>query len=539
MPIQAETLHHSAHQPPRFRWSWLLALLFVLKALYMGFYVTPPGDIPDESGHYAYARDIARGDIFPIMSKAMIPNNLWFDTGEPQGYLRDNYITQHPPLYYVIAAIPLKITQLFTSDRWFQIRATRTVSAVSLGVLFLALFWTLVDAGISRERSLLLASTLGFIPMVSHLASGITNDIFLFMLCALATRHLVRFVKTQNIRDAYLCAVWLTLAGGTKMTAWVLIAGFVGIMVYELQRPLKSWLVHAAGLTLTALVLPIWWMARNFVHFGNPLKVNLLNIPPKAPDYTLLEYVQNQPFFDWMLVHFYGLIGFSGYCQTPELRHLCAGVRVTRISSQPYEFMVMVLLTITVLFLAHTFLRYRQLAKPVVTALPARSLQQWVANLFKGAAFRTWLLGGLLVAGVGPFLVAELHLYHEPGWVAELARTMMVAAALLGVLGLGVVLLDADPDERLMYYAMVLFLGFGLLILIQGHKAYVLLAELRGVQGRYFYPFLPLMLAAMALLLQRFRVPTVVYLWVVLAMAWGELHAYVTQVIPFFEYVKI
>jgi len=539
MPPQTAPAPSPEKRLVRIRWSWLLAVLFVLKALYMGFYVTPPGDIPDESGHYAYARDIARGDIFPLMNKAMIPNNLWFDTGESTTFIRDNYITQHPPLYYALAAIPLKVTQLFTDERWYQIRATRTVSAVSMGLLFLALFWTLVDAGISRERSLLLASTLGFIPMVSHLASGITNDIFLFMLCAMATRHLVRFVKTQNIRDAYLCAMWLTLAGGTKMTAWVLIAGFVGIMVYELRRPLKSWLVHSVGISLLALALPIWWMVRNFVHFGNPMKVNLLNIPPRAPDYTMLDYVQNQPFFDWMLVHFYGLIGFSGYCQTPELAHLCAGVRSTRISSQPYDFLVLVLLTITVLFLAHTLLRYRHLARPVEAARPVRSLQQWVASALGGGGVRSMLLSALLVFGVGLFVFAELHLHHEPGWVAELARTMMVAAGLLGILGLGVVLLDADPDERLMYYAMVLFLGFGLLILMQGLKAYVLLAELRGVQGRYFYPFMPLLLVALALLLQRFRIPTVVYLWVVVALAWGELHAYVTQVIPFFEYVKI
>jgi hypothetical protein len=522
-----------------FRWSWVLAGLFALKALYMAFYVTPPGDIPDESGHYAYARDIAKGDLFPLMGTATIPNNLWFKTEGAGPPPRENYITQHPPLYYAIAAIPLKITQLVTDERWYQIRATRTISALSLGVLFLALFWTLVDAGISQQRSLLLASVLGFIPMVSHLASGITNDIFLFMLCALATRHLVRFVRTQNIRDAYLCALWLTLAGGTKMTAWVLIAGFVGIMVYELRRPLKSWLMHAIGITMTALLLPIWWMARNFVHFGNPMKVNLLNTPPKAPDYTLLEYLQNQPYFDWMLVHFYGLIGFSGYCQTPELVHLCAGVRSTRISSQPYDFMVLVLLTITVLFLAHTLLRYRSLAQPIGTSSQPGSLQEWAASSIRSGGARTLVLGGLLFVGVGLFALAELHIHHEPGWVAELARTMMVGAALVGILGLGVLLLDSDPEERLMYYAMALFLGFGLLILLQGLKAYVLLAELRGVQGRYFYPFIPLLLVALALLLQRFRVPTVVYLWVVMALAWGELHAYVTQVIPFFEYVKL
>ncbi|MDR7148313.1 hypothetical protein J2W49_000241 [Hydrogenophaga palleronii] len=522
-----------------FRWSWIFAVLLSLKALYMAFYVTPPGDIPDESGHYAYVRDIAAGEIFPLMHKAMIPNNLWMDTGEPQAYVRDNYIAQHPPLYYAVAAIPLKATQLFTAERWYQIRAARTVSALSLGLLFLALFWTLVDAGISRSHALLLASTLGFIPMVSHLASGITNDIFLFMLCALATRHLVRFVKTQTIRDAYLCAVWLALAGATKMTAWILIAGFVGIMIYELRRPLKAWLLHAAGITGIALILPAWWMARNYVHFGNPLKINVVNVPPRLPDYTLLEYLQNQPFFDWMLVHFYGLIGFSGYCQTPELRHLCTSVRSTRISSQPYDFMVLVLLTITVLLLAHTFLRYRRLAKPVASAQPAASLQQWVANSVRHGGARTALLGALLIVGVSVFTVAEINIHHEPGWVAELARTMMVAVGLVGILGLGIVLLDTDTDERLLYYAMVLFLGFGLMILVQGHKAYALLAEMRGVQGRYFYPFLPFMLVALALLLQRFKVPTVMYLWVVIALAWGELHAYVTQVIPFFEYVKI
>lgn len=530
---------NSAKRSVPLRWSWVIAVLLTLKALYMGFYVTPPGDIPDESGHYAYARDIARGEFFPLMNEALIPDNLWLDTGRPRGYLRDNYITQHPPLYYLVAAVPLKVTQWFTDERWYQIRATRTVSAVSLGLLFLALFWTLRDAGISPPRSLLLASTIGFIPMVSHLASGITNDIFLFMLCALATRHLVRFVRAQTLRDAYLCALWLTLAGGTKMTAWVLIAGFVGILVYELRGSLKSWLMHAVGITITALILPIWWMARNVIHFGNPLKVNLVNTPPKALDYTLLEYVQNQPYFDWMLVHFYGLIGFSGYCQTPELLHLCTGVRSTRISSQPYEFMVVVLTVVTVMFLAYTLWKYRRLAQPE-TGLPAPgSMREWTQAALRSGALRTLVLGVLLSAGAAIFAFAEVVVYHEPGWAAEVARTMMVAAGLVGFLGLGIVLLDPNADERLMYYAMVLFLGFGMMILLQGLKAYQLLAELRGVQGRYFYPFLPLMVVALGLLLQRMKVPTVVLLWVVLIMAWGELHAYVTQVIPFFEKIRI
>lgn len=539
MFIQAETSHSSAHRLPKFRWSWLLALLFACKALYMGFYVTPPGDIPDESGHYAYAKDIANGDLFPRMYEAKIPHDLWMDTGFTSEVLRENYITQHPPLYYSLVAIPLKITQLFTDDRWYHIRAARTISAISLGLLVLVVFKTLMDAGIGAPRSILLASTLGFIPMVSHLASGITNDIFLFLLCALATRYLVRFVRHHSLRDAYVCAIWLTLAGGTKMTAWVLIAGFVGILVYELRGPIRRWFAHAVGLTATALVLPVWWMARNIFHFGDALEMNVLKTPPKMPDYTLLEYIQNQPYFDWMLVHFYGLIGFSGYCQTPSLLSFCAGVKSTRISSQPYEFMVVVLFILTVAFVLYTFQRLRVLTTATPPHGPPASMQQWVAQHLHGRSLRTTLLGSLLVAAVGVFAFIVFHAHQEPGWVAEIAKVMMVAASLIGILGLGVVLLESDPDERLMYYAMILFMGFGWMILLQGLKAYVLLGEMRGVQGRYFYPFLTLMTVAVALLLKRLKLPTVVYVWIVLVLAWGEFHAYTTQVIPFFERVKI
>jgi hypothetical protein len=514
--------------------------MFALKALYMAFFLTPPSDIPDESGHYAYVRDIAGGEIFPRMQSALIPDNLWFDTGRPQGYLRENYITQHPPLYYALAAIPLKITQQFTDERWYQIRSARIVSALSLGLLVLVMFHTLVEAGIVRAQALLMSSILGVIPMISHLASGITNDIFLFLMCALATRNLVRFVKHQVLRDAYLCALWLTLAGGTKMTAWVLIAGVIGILLFELRRPLKTWFLHAAGIAATALILPAWWMARNFIHYGNPLKISVTSAPPRLPDYTVLEYLQNQPYFDWMLVHFYGLIGFSGYCQTPALMAECSGVRSTRISSQPYDFLVIVLTVITVMYLIHTFRRMRALAAPATQGSgEVGSLQQWLAGMLRGRAARTSLLGLLLTVGVGMFAFAEYHAFHEPGWIAEIARTMMLGTALVGILGLGVVLLDTDPEERLIYYAMALFLGFGIMILKQGHTAYVLLAEMRGVQGRYFYPFLPLLMVSAALLLQRFKVPTVLYLWVALALAWGELHAFVTQVIPFYEFVKI
>jgi len=115
---------------------WLF-LLVTLKSIFLGSFVIPPADIPDESGHYAYVKDIAHGNIFPLLGQATIPNDLWMDPVDkrPSPLPRTNYIVQHPPLYYAIAAIPYKIASLITDDRWYHIRATRLVSALCLGLL--------------------------------------------------------------------------------------------------------------------------------------------------------------------------------------------------------------------------------------------------------------------------------------------------------------------------------------------------------------------------------------------------------------------
>ena len=66
-------------------------------------------------------------------------------------------------------------------------------------------------------------------------------------------------MRQQQIADAYRCAIWLTLAGGTKMTAWPLIGIFVIIMVYEMRQPVRRWLMHSVALGTTAMLLPAWW----------------------------------------------------------------------------------------------------------------------------------------------------------------------------------------------------------------------------------------------------------------------------------------
>lgn len=519
----------------------MVAALVTFQALYLAYFVTPPGDIPDESGHFSYVRDIGNGKFFPLMGEATIPNNLWFNAAEDDPVLsriRPNYITQHPPLYYMVAAIPYYASTQLTDDRWHQIRAARTVSAVSLGLLVLTLFGTMRDLGVNPAGALLLATSVSLIPTISHLASGITNDIFLFFLCAVATRFLVRFILQQETKAAYACATLLTLAGATKMTAWPLILGILFVMLFEMRQPPKRWFAHSFGLSVIALSLPLWWAGRNIYHFGNPFAVHVVSNQPLFLNYTILDYLKSQPFFDWMVTHSYGLIGFAGYCQTPETLSQCMGVKSTRVAHQGFEFVLWSLAIMATLLLAYTVWHYIRQYRTRTAWHGPGSVQMIIASVLKPGWSRGALLAVTAAVGAGLFYWSLIHVHRE-GDMAWIINPVFLSACLIAWLGVGIAVFDNDPKRRLIYYGLALFFCYGLLIIYQSHKAYILVAELRGVQGRYFYPFLPLLVVSMGLVLERLRLPVVLLLWMTMGIAWSNMHTYIVQLIPFFEQVRI
>lgn len=521
---------------------WLF-LLVTLKSIYLGFFVIPPADIPDESGHYAYVKDIARGNIFPILGQATIPNDLWMDpvNKDTGPSTRTNYIVQHPPLYYVIAAIPYKITSLFTDDRWYQIRATRLVSALCLGLLVMVIFRTLLDLRIEPAKAVLLAMSVAFIPTLTNLSAGITNDVFLALISAVATRHFIRYLLDHRLRDAYLCALWLTVAGATKMTSWIMIAAMVAILLFELRLPWRRWLLHAPLISLVSVLAPLWWMGRNVYHFGNPFYIGITDsIKAALPQLTVEQFIQMDSFFYPILVSFYGLFGFSGYCQTPTLAHLCIGTRLTHITDYPFLYFALVILALALAFLWLTAVHGRQLAKLPAPLRPAATLQEWVAMKISNRTLRVLLILSAAVAGTAVYVWVWPQLHLAEGLREEpLINTILLIPLILGPTALVLAVLNQEPSDRLVHYGVLVFVFFGLIFLTQVFKAYVLVAQMRGIQGRYFYPYVPLLLASSALVLEKLRVPPHAYLWTVIGLAVAEIYSYAQKVIPFLEAVKI
>lgn len=527
--------------------SWaarLTAVLFACLAMYLAAFVTPYGDIPDESGHYAYVVDMTKGRPLPLLGKAEIHVNLWRDVDGAVDSHRKNYIVQHPPLYYGVAAIPYAVLKKFTSDkRWLPL-GPRLVSALSLGFLVLTLFAILRELGVQEGGAIAGASLVGFVPTVTHLASGITNDIFLALISALATLYLVRFLLHERLRDAYLCALWLTLAGATKMTAWILIVAFVGILLYEMRRPWKQWLLHAAGIGLLAMAAPLWWMRRNYYHFKDPFFVYGSHFSPKFPDYSLWDYLTQINFTELMMYHFYGFIGFSGYCQTPatleRVKSLCQGVRVMRVEGLSYQLFAALALTSALILAVALLIRaVRQSAGSPAPVTGPASIQSALAARLGPPAVRTTFTVLLMVIGLAGGVYA-MRLSAKTEWsstVLPLSAAFTVMWA--GVVGIAPSLWGRDARDRILGYGPLLLLLFTALLFQKGQQSMVLTGQPHGIQGRYLLPFVPLLLASFAVATRSWRLQPALFWGLCVGMAWAFLNAYTNVIIPFFQTVRV
>ena len=58
---------------------------------------------------------------------------------------------------------------------------------------------------------------------------------------------------------------WLACAGATKMTAWILIAAYMGILLFEMRKRGLLWIGHALAVSLLSVSTALWWMRSHSV----------------------------------------------------------------------------------------------------------------------------------------------------------------------------------------------------------------------------------------------------------------------------------
>ncbi|MDD2466580.1 MAG: glycosyltransferase family 39 protein [Desulfobulbus sp.] len=508
----------------------LLALIFTLKALYLAFFVTPLWDIPDETGHFSYVRDLAEGRGLPLLGKAMIKADVMAHVSHNQNAKPvANWIAQHPPIYYLIAAVPLKIGMAATSEPELLFRLPRLVAAISGGLLLLVLFRTMRTLGLDNYRAAALAAAIGFIPMVSHLASGTNHDVTLFLFSALVVHFLARFLLHRQLSDAYWCAAWMTLAAGTKMTAWVVILPLLAVFTFEIKGHVKHRLRHICGITAAMAIIPAVWMTRNFIYFHDPMYTAATNKIDQSINkslYNFIEYILSNSITERLTLHFYGLFGWVGTGR--------GKVVIMPIHGLPYSFFSLVLVaSVLLVTFWSSLIIYRGMpgfSRVVSLNLPNQARREGGQSIFI-KFFSPRVL--LFVISAGTLIFFEN--YHSGDNLMISARILSaVLLVFIGLLGPCALRNTHETLDRLMLYSIVFFSFFSLVLLWTLYGIFLKDGWAHALHGRYLYPIVPFILVALGVAIQRLRIPGIVLIFFVTGLATMELEAFLLQVFPFY-----
>lgn len=458
-------------QGPRHLGRYLLFLgctLFLQFAV-IAFTITPLWDTPDEVGHMSYVIDLSKGDL-PELGPSQIDSEV-LDSWRPdlQSRQQRNWIAQHPPLYYMVAAVMYSGARAAGLGFEDRVRATRLTtaafSAAAIVVLILALGEATARPLLAVATGLALAAT----PMYWHMASGVSHDSATLFFSAFALLCLVRFLQRDKLRWAILAGVAMGACALVKATGLVvLVALCAGTCYWILRRP-WSFPRRLAAIACTALAfgaLPTLWSGFNLLRYGVAFPdVRMLTPPdPDVPVEDFWTYVTTHPVWQHTLINFYGLFGWQGRGAT---------------GNSWFQMSVGALKLFSI---------------PLVTSL-VFSISRGSSDFPRRVDARDMIPLGLL-AGAAWFAV----LAHPATYVP------MLCISILGVFLLQVVrnlpALAADHAQRyLQLLAAATFVFFSLVFVVKLWSIFN--GQMRATHGRYFYPALPFALLALAMEMPR------------------------------------
>ncbi|MBL9025340.1 MAG: hypothetical protein JNL21_24310 [Myxococcales bacterium] len=258
------------------------ALLMVLSNATAHMLMLPPYHAVDEGRHLGYAVALADGHIPHVLDK-IDPSVLKLKDIKGTNI---QAAAAHPPLYHAIVAFPVK--KLSAADHAaVAVRFARSVSII-FGLASVLMIWRLVRTLLPTRTDILaiVLGALGCLPIFTFAVSVAYNDSLAMLgvtgaLAATAAASVQGFKRRLWIE----CAIWMAVAGSTRMTAflatmpvalaWWVIAAKRSDAASRVRRHLAGALV-GGGLFFTTALACGWFYVRNVVLYGDPTAATAL-----------------------------------------------------------------------------------------------------------------------------------------------------------------------------------------------------------------------------------------------------------------------
>jgi hypothetical protein len=259
----------------------------------------------DFGGHWVYARYIAdKGALPPLVLSAE---------------------TYHPPLYYLLAALPLEMSPAVGSLGWM---------AALLGIGRLIVVWIGLERWLpeSRLARVVALFTAAVLPVGVQLDGMVTNETLSMLLCALAFVALpaaVESARVGRVKPSAWLALWIGLALITKISASALILALIPAVALEIWRSPEPWRQalrvrwkpFAVGAAIV-VALSGWFFVRNQILYGRPAPTGYEGIlAPNQVPYNKIPYLSRRAsdfYWQWDSAIFTHPYVPSGYRPRPR-----------------------------------------------------------------------------------------------------------------------------------------------------------------------------------------------------------------------------
>jgi len=254
-------------------------LAFVMLAM-LYVYATPTYRPPDEASHVAYARELGHGRLPTLetpLSSGGDPRLRRLLSGRDAQH-RTIWTANHPPLYYALAAVPLRIGSA-TAHPTGGVQAARLLS-VGWSALGLAVLAFLVLQLAPGQPQLAVAATglVALVPSFIGTSATVYNDSLAFLTSTAALAAAVVFV-VRGPSAARLAAV-AAGAGLATLTraSGLLVVGVAGLAVLfgvwrssqgSNLRRLGRAAVWAGVVAVTVAGMAGWFYLRNLTLYGD------------------------------------------------------------------------------------------------------------------------------------------------------------------------------------------------------------------------------------------------------------------------------
>jgi hypothetical protein len=487
---------------------WGLALLFFLKAAALALFVTPLWDVPDEVAHFATISELADGHGVPRPGASVVPSRLvalWNPSlvGQSVG----NWVSIHPPGYHALAVPFLRVARAVTPDFEWQVRGTRLLSALCGAAALLVFFRVLREAGADRPTGLAGAAAVGFIPMYSHMSSGINHDILCALLGGLVALAFFRLIRGRSSRDAFALALALAAAGAVKATTVPLALALLPLVPVHLTGRLRGRIARGAAVAAVALSTTAAWALWSGTVPGS--NASPAAGPARAPTaIALLEGLRDAPILDHTFKNFLGLIGWTGTGH---------GALAWFQISGPF-LAVYLLLALLLLALTAAWVWDRDFGRSRESSTRAAAASWGLAAVVLVASFG-WLAAGIVTA-----------------WPKLALYALLLAVPCLSISRVWRV---RETPESAVFASQFMVLVFTAVYLFHIVRKLLAMGVMRGTHGRYFFIVVGFLLAALVLpaadRLSGWRRRNRLMLAVVLALFANETLFFLARVIPFYR----